>query len=214
MCGRQKAEMDEFTRLGDTVRAGFVAIVGANQRGATGMLRTMTIYGLISGAVVALAITATIVFSGGAPPHSSLWLGYLIMLVALSAILVGVKQYRDSALGGVIGFWRALALGLGIAAVAGVAYVLVWETYLAVTHYTFTDEYIQAMLAAKRAKGASAAEYRDAVAAMETFRMEYDNPFFRVPETFMEIFPVGLLIALVSAALLRNPRFLPARRTV
>jgi hypothetical protein len=30
--------------------------------------------------------------------------------------------------------------------------------------------------------------------------------------TFVEIFPVGLLIALVSAGLLRNPRFLPARQ--
>jgi hypothetical protein len=29
--------------------------------------------------------------------------------------------------------------------------------------------------------------------------------------TFIEIFPVGVLIALISAALLRNPRMLPAR---
>jgi len=29
--------------------------------------------------------------------------------------------------------------------------------------------------------------------------------------TFIEIFPVGLLVALISAALLRNPKMLPAR---
>jgi hypothetical protein len=29
--------------------------------------------------------------------------------------------------------------------------------------------------------------------------------------TFVDIFPVGLLVALVSAALLRNPKLLPAR---
>jgi len=39
-----------------------------------------------------------------------------------------------------------------------------------------------------------------------------NNPLFRLPMTFVEIFPVGLLIALVSAGLLRNPRFLPARQ--
>ena len=30
---------------------------------------------------------------------------------------------------------------------------------------------------------------------------------------FLEIFPVGLQVVLVSATLLRNPRLLPARRT-
>jgi hypothetical protein len=30
--------------------------------------------------------------------------------------------------------------------------------------------------------------------------------------TFVEIFPVGLVIALVSAAILRNPKAFPARR--
>ena len=42
-------------------------------------------------------------------------------------------------------------------------------------------------------------------------RTQYANPLFRLPMTFIEIFPVGLLVALVSAALLRNPSFLPAR---
>src|SRR3546814_12654255 len=34
---------------------------------------------------------------------------------------------------------------------------------------------------------------------------------FRLPMTFVEIFPVGVLVSLVSAAVLRNPRVLPAR---
>ena len=174
------------------------------------MTRTVFVYGLISGAITALGITATIIFPIGAA-HSSVWLGYLIMLVALSAILVGVKQYRDDALGGVIGFWRAFGVGLGIAAVAGVAYVTVWETYLAMTHYTFADDYVRSTLAAKRAAGISGAAYQKAVAEMEAFRQQYANPLFRWPMTFIEIFPVGVLISLVSAALLRNPRFLSAR---
>jgi len=35
---------------------------------------------------------------------------------------------------------------------------------------------------------------------------------WRVPLTFSEIFPVGLVVALVSAAILRNPRILAAQR--
>ena len=172
------------------------------------MLRIILINGLISGVVIIAGILGTILIGGG---HSSLWLGYLIMLVALSSILVGVKQYRDRELGGVIGFGKALLMGLGIAVTASIAYVLVWEVYLAVTHYTFIDHYTASILAAKRAAGVTGAEYQKAVAEMETLRRQYADPLFRLPMTFVEIFPVGVLIALVTAVLVRNPRFLPAR---
>lgn len=174
------------------------------------MTRIILTYGLISGLVIIGASLVVIVAFG----DGSLWLGYLTMLVGLSAILVGVKQHRDQALGGVIKFWPALMVGLGIAVVASLAYVVVWEIYLAATHYTFMDKYVSAMLVAKRAAGVTGAAYAKAVADAETMRRQYANPLYRLPETFLEIFPVGLLIALASAALLRNPRFLPARPRV
>jgi hypothetical protein len=39
----------------------------------------------------------------------------------------------------------------------------------------------------------------------------YRNPLFRMPITLTEIVPPGLLVSLVSASLLSNSRFLPAR---
>lgn len=174
------------------------------------MIRTILVYGLISGLVIILGIIATTVSSGGDAPHSSVWLGYLIMLVALSSILVGVRQHRDQVLGGVITFRTAALLGLGIALVASIVYVLVWEVYLAITHYAFMDRYVAQVLAAKRAAGITGEAYRKAAVELESMRVAYQNPLNRLPMTFAEIFPVGLLVALVSAALLRNPRFLPA----
>ena len=174
------------------------------------MARIILTYGLISGTVIILGMIATIVFNQGAP-HSNVWLGYLIMLVALSAILVGVKQHRDQNRGGVIRFWPAFLVGLGIAAAAGVAYVIIWEVYLAMTDYSFMDQYVAATLEAKRAAGVSGAAYEKAAADLEGMRVAYGNPLYRVPMTLVEIMPVGILVALVSAALLRNPRFLPAK---
>jgi len=170
------------------------------------MTRIILTYGLISGLVVITGIITTILMS-----YSEVWLGYLIMLVALSSILIGVKQHRDQALGGVIKFRTALFLGLGIAVVAGLTYIAVWEIYLAATGYTFMDQYVAQTLEAKRAAGVTGAAYQKVAAEMETLRQQYANPLFRLPMTFIEVFPVGLLIAVVSAALLRNPRFLPAR---
>lgn len=171
------------------------------------MKRTILIYGLISGAIIILGMIATIVLSA----KHTLVLGYLIMLVGLSAILLAVKSHRDKALGGVIKFWPAFLIGLGVAAVAGVAYVAIWEGYLAITHYRFMDDYTAQMLAAKKAEGLSGAAYDKLAAEMAQMTRNYANPLYRMPMTFAEIFPVGLLVALVSAALLRNPKFLPAR---
>ena len=171
------------------------------------MKRTILMYGLISGAIIILGMIATIVLSA----KHSLFLGYLIMLVGLSAILLAVKSHRDTVLGGVIKFWPAFLIGLAVAVVAGVAYVAIWEGYLAITHYRFMDDYTAQMLAAKKAEGLSGAAYDKLAAEMAQMSRNYANPLYRMPMTFAEIFPVGLLVALVSAALLRNPKFLPAR---
>ncbi|WP_340646909.1 DUF4199 domain-containing protein [Phenylobacterium sp.] len=173
------------------------------------MTRIILTYGLISGVVAIIGILASIMMSGGS--HGSVVVGYLIMLVALSSILVAVKQYRDGVLGGVIKFRTAFLMGLGIAALASLAYVAVWEIYLALTHYRFMPEMVAETLAAKRAAGVSGAAYAKLATEMEAMAKAYENPLYRMPMTALEIFPVGLLVALVSAGLLRMPGFLPAR---
>ena len=48
------------------------------------------------------------------------------------------------------------------------------------------------------------------IADMEVLREQYANVLFRVPITFLEIFPVGLVITLFSAFILRRSEVLPA----
>ena len=168
-------------------------------------------YGLLSGLVIIATMLVGITMTGQDNFFSSEWFGYLVMLVALTFIFVGVKRYRDVERGGVIKFVPALLMGLSIAAVAGLAYVVVWEIYLAATDYKFMDEYIAGILRAREAEGVPAAAIAKEAAGLEAMRVSYGNPLFRVPMTFLEIFPVGLLVALVSAALLRNPKVMPAR---
>ena len=95
--------------------------------------------------------------------------------------------------------------------VAGLIYVIGWEIYLASSGWSFMADYTADMLARMRAEGATPAAIQATEAEMRQMAEMYANPLFRMPMTFAEIFPVGLLVALVSAALLRNPRLLPAR---
>jgi uncharacterized protein DUF4199 len=169
-------------------------------------MRYAITYGLLAGAVSAATISALLAAGLG----HSLWVGYLIMLVALTLIFVGMKRYRDVEKGGVIRFLPAFGVGLGMAIVAGIAYVVVWETYVALAHYDFMGDYIAGIRHEREAAGVSGAALAREMAELETMRAQMANPLFRLPMIFLEIFPVGLVVALVAAALLRNPRFMPA----
>lgn len=175
------------------------------------MSRIVLIFGIAAGLIVTVPMDLLVANAEQGHGATSLFTGYLMMVLALSLIFFGVKRLRDREMGGVIRFVPALLAGLGISAVASVIYVVGWEITLAVTDFAFVDSYSTAAIEAARAKGASAAEVAAVVAQMDDFRRQYANPLIRLSFTFIEIFPVGLLISLISAALLRNSRFLPAR---
>ncbi len=175
------------------------------------MSRIILIFGAAAGLIVAVPMCLLVANAEPGSAATSHFTGYLIMLLALSLVFVGVKRLRDRELGGAIRFVPAFLAGLGISAVAGVIYVVGWEITLAVTDFAFIESYSAAAVEAARARGASAAEVEAVIAQMDEFRRQYANPLFRLPLTFAEIFPVGVLVSLVSAALLRNSRFLPAR---
>lgn len=178
------------------------------------MSRTILIFGTAAGLLVVVPMFLLLANAEPGSPATSHFTGYLIMLLALSLIFFGVKRLRDRELGGVIRFVPALLVGLGISAVAGVIYVIGWEITLAVTDFAFVDTYTTAAVEAARARGASATDIAAVIAKMDEFRRQYANPLIRLPMTFVEIFPVGVLVSLISAALLRNSRFLPARMTM
>jgi hypothetical protein len=177
------------------------------------MKKYALVYGGLSGLAIVLVICAGLIFAPGSL-LTSVWMGYLIMLIALTLIFIGMKRYRDVEKGGVIKFLPALGMGLATAMVSALVYVAVWEVYLAFTNYTFFDQYIAATQAKMQAEGVAADMIARQVAEMESYRPLYANPLARMAITFTEIAPVGLIVAFVSAALLRNPRLLPAKREV
>lgn len=169
------------------------------------------VYGIIGGAIVVILSGVAFAFYGDKPPTSPL-IGYLIMVLALTMIFVGTKRFRDVERGGVIRFLPAFGMGLAIALVAAIIYVIAWEIFFVSTGGTFIEAYMQAYADEMQAAGASQAEIAAMNAEMEAFAISYANPLVRIPLTFLEIAPVGLIVAFVSAVILRDPRVLPARR--
>ena len=175
------------------------------------MTRFILIYGSIAGIFIASLLIGGIMIAGANGSAGSQLFGYLSMLVAMSIIFVAVKRYRDTQLGGVIKFWPALLLGAGIAAVASLFYVVAWEIYFNSTGGAWVETYVEQIRAQQAAEGRSAEEIDAYIAQTQDMMDLYRNWWFRIPITLTEILPVGLLVGLVSAAILRNPRILPRR---
>lgn len=174
------------------------------------MKKIVLVYGSIAGVVIIASAIVGITLADASQVAALEWLGYLVMIAALSLVFVGVKQHRDQDLGGVIRFGSALKVGLGIVLVASVIYVAVWEVYLATTDYAFMDEYAASIVDRRAEDGATPEELEAVREEMAVMAARYDSPPVRVLITFLEIFPVGLLVALGSAAVLRRPEVLPA----
>ncbi len=170
------------------------------------MTRDILKYGVIAGVVVAAGMWGTLLVFRGDMPHgmAGMALGYVTMLVALSAVFLGIRHNRDVVRGGVIRFWPAFGLGLAISFIAGVFYVWAWELAQATVVHDFAGSYAATAIDNAKAGGADAAAVAKLTAQMEAFKVQYANPLFRLPMTFAEIFPVGVLVSLVSAAVLRR----------
>jgi len=175
------------------------------------MTRYILVYGAIAAAIVSAMMVLNISFVPGEYGNGSQAVGYLSMVLAFAFIFVAIKRYRDFVLGGVIRFWPAFRLGLAIVAIATISYVVVWEVFLAVTGSDWMEQYIAGAIEAERAKGVGEAAVEAFAERMRSFAELYENWWFRAPMTALEILPVGLLIGVISALVLRNPGVLPRR---
>ncbi len=168
-------------------------------------MKTILIPGLIAGVFAGVWGCLMCLGAVEVSMNSGMAIGYLTMLIGLTTVFLAVKRRRDADQGGVIRFWPAFGLGIAISLIAGLVYALMWEASLATIGY---DAFAQRMIGWMRQSGSSAQDLAD---TRDFFATSYRNPLIRIPVTIAEIAPVGVLVSLISAALLRNPRFMPAQ---
>ena len=166
------------------------------------MKKTILTFGLISGAISSLMMGITIPFADRIG-HSYL-LGYTTIVLSMLLVFFGVRSYRDHVGNGQITFSRAFLVGLAITVISCMCYVASWEVIYFNFMPDFADKYAAQVVQKLQAAGASAAAIQMKVAEMQRFKQLYAKPLYNVAMTFIEPFPVGLLVSLVSAAILRK----------
>ena len=179
------------------------------------MKKVVMTFGLIAGLIIAglVWIQATLVEKGAIGFERLEFVGYASMLVALSMVFFGIKSYRDNYAEGRLKFLKGVQVGVLISLTAGVLY---WGGAVSygVTHPGFNERFMQKFTELKvgqlQQQGAPQEQIDKAKAEVEMMQGLFKNPILFFLICMVEILPVGVIVTLVSAGLLRRRELLPA----
>lgn len=168
------------------------------------MKKVVLTFGLISGLMISVLMGASLVFADKLGAGHSMAIGYTIMVASFLLVYFGVRSYRDNELGGQISFGKAFACGILIMLITCICYVAMWEVLYFNFMPHFMDGYFEAQIHKIESSGLDPAAAAAQVAAIRHSAELYQNPWVNMAYTFMEPAPVGLIISLLSAAVLRR----------
>jgi hypothetical protein len=169
------------------------------------MKKNVLVFGLISGLfITTMMIYTTSKCYTNQEFKSNDVVGYAAMLAAFSFIFVGIKNQRDKYNGGVITFGKAFKAGFYITLIASSMYVGVWLIDYYIFIPDFLEKYIPHVLKEASASGASQAELSKKAEEMAEFKEMYQNPAFVIIVSYIEVLPIGLIISLISALILKR----------
>jgi hypothetical protein len=169
------------------------------------MKKTVLTFGLISGAILSAMMFITLPFVEKIGFDKGMVIGYTTMVLAFLLVFFGIRSYRSTVGAGQISFGRALSVGLLIMLIASVCYVITWEIVSHTFLTDFADKCIAYETQAIRNSGKPPAQIEEEVQKMTQMMTLYkNNIFFNVAITFLEPLPVGLVMTLISALILRK----------
>lgn len=168
------------------------------------MRKTVLTFGVISGLISAVMMLATVPFMHKISSDKGLIIGYTTIVLAGLLVFFGIRSYRDNLSGGKLTFARGLAVGILISLLSNCFYVATWEVVSYKFMPDFAEKYAAQMVEHAKSSGASQQKIDETARQAADFVRNYHNPLYKISMTFLEPFPVFLVITLVSAAILRK----------
>ena len=168
------------------------------------MKKIVLTFGLISGLILSVLMNGSLLLSTKIGSGHSMLLGYTIMVASFLLVYFGIRTYRDNILDGPISFARAFACGILITLLTTVVYVVAWEIVYFNFMPHFMDSYFAAQIHTVQTSGIDPAAAARKISVIKHSQQLYQNPFVNMAYTFIEPLPVGVVITLVSAAILRR----------
>ena len=156
-------------------------------------------YGILGGIAASIVMSSITIYMKLNPEKTvSMFLGMFTMILAYTFIVLGIIKLRNEN-DGIITFGKAFLCGLGILFITSTIYVLVWL----IIYYNFFPNFMEHYcdLALKQTPPEELAAKK---AEMEQYKEMYKSPIGVILLTYMEIFPIGVIFTLISAAILKK----------
>jgi uncharacterized protein DUF4199 len=168
------------------------------------MKKTVVTFGLISGVMSSLMMLLTVPFMDRIGFDRGVIFGYTAIVLSFLLVFFGIRSYRENVAGGTLTFGRGFQVGILITLISCAFYVATWQLIYFKLAPGFFEKYQAYAIEKARTSGASEQELQATARQMQQFKAWYDNPFLNAAVTFVEPFPVGLGVTLISAAVLRR----------
>ena len=168
------------------------------------MKKSVLTFGLISGAVSAALMLLTLPFIDQIGFEHGEVLGYTAIVASFLPVFFGIRSYREHVGGGSLTFGRGFVVGILITLISSACYVATWELIYFKLAPGFADKWTAYAMEHAKASGASAQELEATAKQMQSLRHLLDNPLTNAAMTFLEPFPIGLVVTAISAAVLRR----------
>ena len=152
--------------------------------------------GLLGGLLVSTTMIITTVFmkaNPGAEPN--MVLGFSSMFLSFLFVIIGIKQ-QESLKESENSFWNSFKTGLFISAIISTIYVLVWLVIYYNFYPEFMENYSNIIL-----KSTKPEELAAKTLELEQMKEDYKNPMVVVIYTYLEVFPLGVLVSLITPTL-------------
>ncbi len=169
------------------------------------MLKTAAIFGIIAGIILVFSFYLTVPSEGEIDFTKGETVGFSVMIIALSLTFFAIRSVRNKT-NGSFTFGQGFRAGLTTVLIASAIYIAGWLFFYEKGGENFMQQYRDFSVAQIESnpglnEEAKTIQITEMDKGFETYR---ESVFVRILYTFVEIFPIGFLIATISALLLRK----------
>lgn len=162
-------------------------------------------FGIYSSGVLVVLFSLQFLFEDAMSYSTSEIYGYVSIILALSFVYFGIRNYRDALNNGLVSFSKALKIGLIITLLASITFGLINLVYTEIINPDFTNEYY-AQSIEKFRETLSEAEFQLKLKELEAQKDMFSNPLVGFSVMALTVFIIGFIITLISGLLLQRKK--------